>query len=556
MSSRRAIDVPVLIVGAGPSGLCASILLSRHGIESLLVEKHPGTSIYPRATGINVRSMEIFRSLGLQEDVRRASFKAEPRIAFSRVLADEEPRVSPSFHPSHFDASPELWTSCSQKELEPILHRAAASYRRAQLLFGTQLVGFEETSEGIIAQIGDRATREVREVRCQYLIAADGSKSPIRERLGLRMLGPGVLNHNISIHFSAPLVQHLPHMPNFLHFVQNESVTGMFVATDGKSRWAFAVPYDPEHGESSDSITRERAVELVRQGTGIPGLGVDVLGIVPWRMEADSAERWRVGNVFLAGDAAHRMTPAGGLGMNTAIQDVHNLCWKLAAVLQGWAGPALLDTYEVERRPVAQQNLDRSVGLITGSGNVNERSALDIDLGSTYASTAVVPDGSAPPQRTDGEYEAVARPGARAPHVWLTGGQGTVSTLDLFGSHFTFLAGFRAERWRVAAGEIAGELSVPVLDRTAACIHASQRDGENWAAAYGVGETGAVLIRPDGHVAWRRAAAVQSPAKELCHVLNIILSRRPHSFRDVPAAQRPSNLRAPSTASCPARTPG
>ncbi|HVS49851.1 MAG TPA: FAD-dependent monooxygenase, partial [Candidatus Dormibacteraeota bacterium] len=452
MSNGR-IEVPVLVVGAGPSGLCASILLSRHGIESLTVEKHPGTSIYPRATGINIRSMEILRSLGLQDEVRRTSFKAEPRIAFSRVLTDTEPRVSPSFHPEDLDVSPAEWTSCSQRELEPILMRAAASYPQAQVLFGTELLGFEETGEGIAAQIGDRATGQLSEVRCRYMLAADGSKSSIRECLGIGMCGVGTMGHFLSIHFSSPLKHHLPHLPNFLHFVENQEVSGIFVATDGESRWVFAVPHHLDEGESSNSLTPERAAELVRKGAGVPGLEVEVVGLVPWRLEADSAERWRVGNVFLAGDAAHRMTPAGGLGLNTGIQDVHNLCWKLTAVLQGWAGPDLLDSYEIERRPVAQVNVDRSVAIVTGK--VDERTGLDVDLGFSYASTAIVPDGSELPHSNDGDYKPVARPGSRAPHWWLGGARGQVSTLDLFGPRFTLLAGELDNTWSDAARAVA-----------------------------------------------------------------------------------------------------
>jgi putative polyketide hydroxylase len=533
MTSARVIDVPVLIVGGGPAGLCASILLSRHGIESLLVEKHPGTSIYPRATGINIRSMEIFRSLGLQAEIGRASFKAEPRIAFSSVLTDAEPNLSPSFHPDHLDVSPAAWTSCSQKELEPILLRAARSDRLAQLMFGTELLSFDETSNGITAQIGDRMTGRLREVQCRYLIAADGSKSPVREGLGVRMLGPGVLNHNISIHFSAHLERHMPLGPNFLHFVQNEDVTGMFVATDGRSRWVFAIPYDPEHGESAGALTAERAVDLVRKGAGVAGLDVEVVGIVPWRMEADCAERWRVGNVFLAGDAAHRMTPAGGLGMNTAIQDVHNLCWKLAAVLQGWAGADVLDTYEAERRPVAQQNVQRSVALITGAGGAGDRSALDFDLGSTYESTAVFAGTEA--ARATAEYIPVARPGSRAPHVWLSAGRDRLSTLDVFGPRLTLLAGPGDEAWRMDAIEIAAELGVKMQYRTAAC---SGTDRHKWEAAYGVAEGGAVLIRPDGHVAWRRASAVPDPAGELRLVLNSVLGLRRDSRVAAPHSRR------------------
>ncbi len=524
MTSCGRIEVPVLVVGAGPSGLCASILLSLHGVESLTVERHPGTSIYPRATGINVRSMEIFRSIGIADQIRRASFNAEPGIAFSRVLTDAEPRVSPSFRPQGLDVSPEEWTSCSQKELEPILLRAATSYPQARLLFGTELLGFEVTADGINACIGDRATGLVREVRCKYLVAADGSESRIRERLGLKMHGVGVLGHNVSIHFSAPLKRHLPNEPHFLHFVQNDDVAGMFIATDAGSRWVFAVQNQPGQGESPDSFKPARAIELIRKGAGLPGLEIKVEGIVPWKMEADSVESWRVGNVFLAGDAAHRMTPAGGLGLNTGIQDVHNLCWKLAAVIHGWADQGLLDTYETERRPVAEYNVDRSVSMITGDDKVNHRTGLDVDLGFIYASRAIVPDGSELAPTSNGDYAPVARPGSRAPHLWLEGERGRASMLDLFGPHFTLLTGRRSKGWRFAAGEIADELQVPLLDRTEACRGAHQGKNEAWMAHYGVEETGAVLIRPDGHVAWRSAAA-PFEAGEVRRALNTVIGR-------------------------------
>src|ERR1700730_10358232 len=475
-----AIEVPVLVVGGGPSGLCASMLLSRHGVESLTVERHPGTSIYPRATGVNIRTMEILRSLGLEDQVRRASFRAEPRIGFSRVLTDSESRVSPSFHPANLDVSPVEWTSCSQKELEPILLAAAASRYEAQLLFGTELLGFEQTADGITARIGDRATGQVREVRCKYLIGADGSKSSVRKRLGLTMRGVGVLSRSISIHFSAPLKERMARTANFLEFVQNEDVMGMFVATDGGSRWVFAVPQNAGQPQSLDLLSNVQAVELVRKGAGLPDLEVEVVGILPWTMQADLAEHLRVGNVFLAGDAAHRLTPAGGLGMNTGIQDVHNLCWKLAAVLQGWAGPDLLDTYEIERRPVAESNVDRSVGLVTGAPNVNQRTGLDVDLGFTYASTAVVPDGSEIPSRLDGDYVPVARPGSRAPHLWLDRPNGEVSMLDMFGPQFTLLVGDLESAWWSAAAAAAAELDVPLLVRGIRRAPSCDAGGKTW----------------------------------------------------------------------------
>ena len=270
-------------------------------------------------------------------------------------------------------------------------------------------------------------------------------------------------------------------------------------------------------------ITHQGAVELVRKGAGVPGLHVEVLGIVPWKMEADSAERWRVGSTFLVGDAAHRMTPAGGLGMNTAIQDVHNLCWKLAAVLQGWAGPDLLATYEAERRPVAQRNLERSVVLVTGGGG--DAPAIDFDIGFNYASTAVIPDDAQVPERVNGDRALLVRPGARAPHAWLDGNRAS-STLDLFGPHFTLLAGIRGASWRAGASEVACELHVPLLVQTTSGIRGDEFGDEMPTAVYGIGENGAALIRPDGHVAWRRETAVTNATNELRNVLETVLSRR------------------------------
>ena len=522
--SSDTIEVPVLVVGAGPSGLTASILLSRHGIESLTVERHPGTSIYPRATGINIRTMEILRSLGLEERVRQASFEAAPRLARSRTMIDPEPILFPSFRSESVHVSPTEWTSCAQSELEPILLQEAASHPGAQLLFGTELLGFEEAGEEISAMIADRATGQVRQVRCRFLIAADGSRSPIRERLGIRMGGVGVLADNVAFHFSAPLRRHLPAGTNFLQFVENEDVSGVFIATDAESRWVFSVTYHPEQGESPAWFTPERATDLIRKGAGVPDLEVDVRSIVPWKMQADLAERWRVGRVFLAGDAAHRMTPAGGLGMNTGIQDVHNLCWKLAAVLQGWGDPGLLDTYEAERRPVGKYNVERSAAFITGDARINQRTALDVDLGFVYESAATVPDGEPPPHT--GQEHWQARPGARAPHVLLGPGS---STLDLFGPHFTLLAGARSSAWCHTASEVAGELGVPLQART--------MPFGPWNAVYGVGDKGAVLVRPDGHVAWRSSADVESPAGQLRRVLSSLLSKC-RAAEYVPAERR------------------
>jgi 2-polyprenyl-6-methoxyphenol hydroxylase-like FAD-dependent oxidoreductase len=524
MIAADVIEVPVLIVGGGPTGLCASLLLSQSGIESLLVERHPGTSIYPRATGINRRSMEIFRSLGLGEAVLQASFSVIAQVARSRVLIDPDPELSQSFRGNGLSASPCDWTSCSQYELEPILLNAASSKREAKLMFGMELLDFVETNSGISAKVLDRATGSVREVRCQYLIAADGSKSRVREQLAIGMYGAGSLMEVVSIHFRAPLKVKLPHAPYFLHFVQNGNISGIFLPTNNESRWVFAVPAGAGGISSLQSMARERATEIVRLGAGVHDLEVNVLTTVPWTMQADCGERWRVGRVFLAGDAAHRMTPAGGLGMNTGIQDVHNLCWKLAAVIQGYAGSGLLDTYEVERMPVAQYNVARSVGLITGAGTENGRTALDIDLGFKYTSTAVISDGTSESTDVSREYEPTGRPGARAPHCWLGREPNRFSSLDLFGPHWTLLSSTRIETWGEAVNIACRELAMPLRHRMLGCIDENDDGCDAWRALYGIDDTGAVLIRPDGHVAWRQTNIDGAQTRGLRDALDAVLA--------------------------------
>lgn len=524
--SEAVVEVPVLVVGAGPAGLMASILLSRQGIASLTVERHPGTTILPRAIATNTRSMEILRSLGLEQQVVAESFHAQPRSALSRTLIDPDPQLFPPLATSeHGDVSPSDFTFCSQLELEPILRREACTHPMATLRFNTELVEFEQSSDGVRACVEDRVTRSRTWVHCSYVIAADGARSTVRQRLGVELQGPGQIGHNVNIHFHAPLAQHLPHPPIFLHLVENEHVQGAFFPTNGDSRWMLVVGYRPELGETADSFTVERGIELVRQGTGVADLDVDVFAVSPWTAQADLASRFRDGRVFLAGDAAHRMTPAGGLGLNTALQDVHNLAWKLAGVIQGWAGDELLDTYDAERRPVALANVERSAALMAkgvvrlgepGSAVAGARSALDFDLGFEYASSAVVTDGVAKPDGS-GDYVPAARPGCRLPHAWVASGRDRESTLDLVGPAFTLLVDADDATWRAAAcGITAG---VPVQVRPL-----SLDGGRFWGEPMDVSRDGAVLVRPDGHVAWRVATLPPNPRAALEDTLRRVVS--------------------------------
>src|SRR5713226_1798116 len=528
------VEVPVLVVGAGPTGLTTSILLSRWGIPSLTVERHPGTTIFPRAIAVNTRSMEIFRSLGLEERIRQAGFRALPFVARSRTLIDPEPELSPSLGTPPTDVSPAEWTTCSQLALEPILLDEAISHPIADVRFGVELHSFGQSVEGVRAQLVQRESGRAIEVRCRYVVAADGARSTVRRLLQVGMAGIGELGQNVNIHFLAPLMQRLTHPPIFLHSVNNERASGVIYATDGRSRWVMATGYRPKEGESPADFTVERCVQLVRDAAGVPDLEVEVLGVSPWAAVADVATRWRSGSVFLAGDDAHRMTPAGALGMNTGIQDAHNLAWKLAGALQGWARSALLETYDTERHPVAEYNMRRSVELLAAGGpldglidvdqadvppvSTTPRKALDVDLGFTYQAGALVAEPVSVAPSDTGDYIPSASPGHRLPHLWLRKGASSRSTVDCMTSAFTVFAGRRSS-WKRAVAQVATSSRVPL--RTQLLPPAG---GNEWTSVFGITDSGCVLMRPDGHVAWRSHSGGADPVAELRSALASVLA--------------------------------
>lgn len=540
------VEVPVLVVGAGPTGLTTSILLSQWGIPSLTVERHRGTSIFPRAIAVNTRSMEIFRSLGLDERIRQAAFSALPFVAHSRTLIDPEPELSPSLGTPPTNVSPAEWTTCSQLALEPILLDAAIAHPIADVRFGVELGSLRQSAEAVHAQLVETESGRTFEVTCRYVVAADGARSTVRRLLGIRMSGFGELGHNVNIHFRASLRQRLTHPPIFLHSVANERAAGIIYASDGSSRWVMVAGYRPKDGESPADFTVERCVQLVRDATGAQDMEVEVLGVSPWTTVADVATRWRSGSVILAGDAAHRMTPAGGVGMNTGIQDAHNLVWKVAAVLQGWAGPALVDTYERERQPVAEYNMARSVELLAPGGpldclldiehadsprvSTTPRKALDVDLGFTYQTGALVAEPVSVAPSDTGDYIPSATPGHRLPHLWLRNAASSRSTVDCMASVFTVFAGQRSN-WKRAVAQVATGSRVPLRTE-----HLPAARSDEWTSLFGITDAGCVLVRPDGHVAWRSRSGAADPVAELRSALASVLGDH-----GVPGAARRSH---------------
>src|SRR5947207_5528534 len=347
--------VPVLIVGGGPVGLAASILLSRQGVRSLLVERHPGTAIHPKARGINARTMEIFRQQGVEDAVAAAGLPPHHTglIVWARPRAGEEidRRVPWRAGPQSGAVSSVRNCLCAQDDLEPVLRAHAEKQPAAELRFNTELETFDQDDRGVIATLVDTTTGKREELCAQYLIAADGAQSRVRRALGVRMLGEEDVYDSVNILINADLRPWTAHRPAALYFIENPRLRATFLTINANDRWGFLVNSLKAYGYKASDFTPEHSSELIRDAAGVPDLDVKVLGVAPWTASAHVAEQYRHGRIFLAGDAAHEMPPTGGFGLNTGVQDVHNLCWKLALVLQDRAHERLLDSYHDERQP-------------------------------------------------------------------------------------------------------------------------------------------------------------------------------------------------------------
>jgi putative polyketide hydroxylase len=539
---EKMLDVPVLISGGGPVGLTASLLLSRHGVRSLLVERHPSTALTPKARGINARTMEVFRQCGIDAAIRDAGLP-EGRmglIVWTETLAGKEieRRVPGRATAKNMAATPLKNCLCAQDDLEPVIRRFAESAEPATLRFNTELTSFGQRPGAVTGMLTDRTTGEETPFTARYLIAAEGAQSRVRRALGVKMTGEEKVYDSVNILFHADLTQWVEHRPAALYFVEQQDLRATFLTINGRDRWGFLIHSPKQYGWQPQDFTPEFCAELIRKAVGVQDLAVSVLGVGPWEASAIVADHYRVGDVFLAGDAAHEMPPTGGFGLNTGVQDVHNLAWKIAAVLGGKADDKLLDSYHAERQPfgqiVTQNSLANamSMGRSTRQSNalprrefLNEQGLI---FGACYQSMAVVPDGT-PPVAVDDpvtEYVPSGRPGSRAPHVWLMRGNEQISTIDLFGPHFVLLAGRDGDAWRRAAQGI-GTSWPPLMAFTVG------KDGEvvdpdgNWHEAYGVDTDGAVLVRPDGHVAWRSRTGVSNPLEVLRAALDCLFGRTP-----------------------------
>jgi len=500
----------VLIVGGSLNGLTLALLLARRGVPCVVVERHPRTSIQYKFRGISPRSMEIYRGAGIEDEIRARDLIDDRSAYVGRMkhLADSDVSWQGIPWSDTSDISPTTAATCDQDQLEPILRRHAERLG-ADVRFDTEMVSFTQSPDAVVARIRDRSTGAETTVRAQYLIGADGTGSSIRDALGIRRHGPGALQHWMNVIFEAdlPLV------------IDGHAIRSVFV-TDingtlvprGDGRWLMAVQFVPERGEREEDFTPERCRALIRRGAGRPELRVKVVDARPWDAAAAVADRYGEGRVFLVGDSAHVMPPTGGFGGNTGIQDAYNLAWKLDAVVKEVAEPELLETYDAERRTIADRTVAQALARLQAwfkdpSGRLPPPEPIEDDFavifGYRYPSGAFVADDGASGDVFEDPRAPSARPGSRAPHVVVTHRGSPVSTIDLFGDRFVLVSGPGGQDWASRVQRSAACRAAGVAWHGIAPAGDLEDPSGRLCAAYGIESDGAVLIRPDGFIAWR-----------------------------------------------------
>ena len=585
----QPLEVAVLVVGGGPAGLTMALELGRRGIDGLLVERRGFTNHYPRAHLLNVRTMETFHDVGVAGRIYEQSPPEDQwhRVAWYTSLAGPTPLHGLKIGHVHAWgggpdlsryrlASPRPFANLPQVRLDRILWEHADRAWPGRVRGHSELVSLEHDESGATATIRDVQEDRTYKVRARYVVAADGGRT-CTDLLGVKMIGPRALLDLVNVYFSADLSAYADEEALITYFINPEgqgSFSGALLGL-GPGPWGarcrewsmtMAFRVGEPAGEDDASL-----VERVRRTLGVASLEIDVHAVSHWQFEGVVADRFRVGPIMIVGDAAHRHPPTGGLGLNTAIGDVSNLAWKLAAVLGGVADDALLDTYESERKPVAARNVEHSllnagrhrpvaaaVGLRASmsdeegwkeigiwasdtlegerrraasaeavAANAEDYSQLNIEAGFAYEFGAVIPDGTAPPPHHDSAttFEPTARPGHHIPNCWVERDGVPVSTVDLVAPDgFTLFVGPEATAdWNAAATAATAATGFDVtVVRIGPGAELDDTGGE-WAAVSGTTPVGALLVRPDRHVAWRSTGTQDAPV-ELTAAVRLLLA--------------------------------
>ena len=569
----------VLVVGAGPCGLTAATLLASYGVNAITITRYPATAHTPRAHITNIRTVEIFRDMGIEGEVSAASHPLSflsnnvmvetlsgTEIARYKSYGSGSDRLS-----DYALASPCQPVNMPQHIMEPVLLQAARQ-RGADIRFSQELVQIEQTPDKVRAHVRNRATDEFDIIEAEYVIGADGGRSTVAEQLKVRFEGEAGLRSMVNVWVDADLTKYTAYRPGVLYSVHQVgkhgwTSAGAWICVNPWTDWVFSTPGTAEVPESELVAKAKRTI-------GDPEVAIHVKNISGWEVNHLFAATYRIGRVFLAGDAAHRHPPSGGLGTNTSVQDAYNLAWKLAFVLKGKAGDALLDTYHDERQPIGKFVVERAMkslysmdtvatalgsaggdtknaappslaDLFADTPNAAERrrtlasavaaqnyrsNALGVELGQRYQSSAVIDDDTAYPAfERDRElyYQPTTHPGACLPHAWIEHNRKMISTLDAVGGgHFTLIYGIGGSDWASAAAAMGAEFDIDV--RLCAIGYRCEYDdvlGE-WTGIREIDDDGALLVRPDRHVAWRSAAAPRNGhARILRNALSAILAR-------------------------------
>ncbi|MEV6293122.1 FAD-dependent monooxygenase [Streptomyces sp. NPDC051896] len=580
-------DTDVLVVGSGPAGGSAALLLATYGIRTLLVTKYGWLANTPRAHITNQRTMEVLRDLGVESEalaVGSPSHLMGDTVLCTALTGQEIGRIrswgtGPATATEYASKSPCEMIDLPQTYLEPILVNNAAA-RGAKVRFDTEFLSFTQDEGGVTALLRDRVRGDEFTVRARYLIGADGGRSAVAEQLGLPFDGRMAKAGSMNIVFKADLARYCAHRPSVLYWVMQPGAEtggigmGLVRMVRPWNEWLLVWGYDIE--QAPPQVDEEAARQIVRDLIGDPDLPVEITSTSLWTVNHAYASEYSSGRVFCAGDAVHRHPPSNGLGSNTSVQDAYNLAWKLAMVIRGEAGPELLDTYSAERAPVGRQIVERAnlsrdqfgpifeVLGIGGGGDdkaiADGLAALDaptpegakkrrrleeaiqlknyefnahgVEMNQRYVSSAVLPDNS-PAEVWEQDRELVhqptTRPGAKLPHAWLVDEQGErLSTLDVVGrGTFTVLTGLSGDVWDTAATACQAELGVPLRVVRVGDDNCRDAYGE-WSRVSELAEDGVLLVRPDGYVAWRRATAPeggQSAQDELLSALRRVLDR-------------------------------
>jgi 2-polyprenyl-6-methoxyphenol hydroxylase-like FAD-dependent oxidoreductase len=487
--------VPVLIVGGSLVGLSASVFLRHHHVPHLLIDKHRGSAAHPRAMGFTETTMEHYRACGIADRIPQADPSARLRRVQAETLFSDwaaETDWTPG-EPADRSAalSPCTGAAIAQDRLEPIL-RDAAVEAGAEMRLGVELVALAQDDSCVTATVRDRADSNQETVTADWLIACDGADSMIRESLGISRSGVGHLRALRSVLFRCPDADTVLDR-GAQQFEIEQSGFKAFLTTYGDGRWVLMFDDDTERTEDDMRAAVRRALGR--------DMAFDIVTTGRWEMAGRIADRYREGRVFLAGDAAHQLPPTrGGFGANTGIDDVWNLAWKLERVLSGLAPDALLDTYDAERRPIGWLRHQQTFSRPDYAGWVGAGFTPDVlfgndamEFGQLVRSNAVIGAGPELPAAAS-PAEWAGQPGTRAPHVWITRAGRRMSTLDLFGRGFVLLAA--TDAWARSVAHLPVEAVVAGAD-------VAFPGGTPFGDVFGVGTAGAVLVRPDGIVAWR-----------------------------------------------------